>query len=127
VLLPVLIAPALGLLLLGVTYGPVLFLSSAIVFGAGFGLMYPAFASYVIAHVPARRRGAAFGAIIAAFDTGLGTGSTVMGSLIETFGFRPAYLVAGALAVFAVPYFLVAERLVWGHRRAGIEDSRSHD
>jgi MFS family permease len=123
VLLPVLVAPALGLLLLGVTYGRTLFLCSAIIFGAGFGLMYPAFAAYVIAHVPAARRGAAFGAIIAAFDTGLGTGSTVMGSLIESFGFRPAYLVAGALAVLAVPYFLVAERLVWGNR--SIEDWRS--
>ena len=113
VLLPVLVMPAVGLLLLGVTYGPALFLTAAIVFGAGFGLMYPAFAAYVIEHVPAARRGAAFGAIIAAFDTGLGTGSTVMGSLIEAFGYRPAYLGAGALAVLAVPYFLVAERLVW--------------
>lgn len=113
VLLPVLVMPAAGLLLLGVTYGPALFLTAAIVFGAGFGLMYPAFAAYVIEHVPAARRGAAFGAIIAAFDTGLGTGSTVMGSLIEAFGYRPAYLVAGALAVLAVPYFLIAERLVW--------------
>jgi len=113
VLLPVLVMPAVGLLMLGVTYGPALFLTSAIVFGAGFGLMYPAFAAYVIEHVPAARRGAAFGAIIAAFDTGLGTGSTVMGSLIEAFGYRPAYLGAGALAVLAVPYFLVAEKLVW--------------
>jgi MFS family permease len=113
VLLPVLVMPAAGLLLLGITYGPGLFLTAAIVFGAGFGLMYPAFAAYVIEHVPAARRGAAFGAIIAAFDTGLGTGSTVMGSLIEAFGYRPAYLGAGALAVLAVPYFLIAERLVW--------------
>ena len=36
-----------------------------------------------------------------------------MGSLIEAFGYRPAYLGAGALAVLAVPYFLVAEKLVW--------------
>jgi MFS family permease len=113
VLLPVLVMPAAGLLMLGVTHGPALFLASAIVFGAGFGLMYPAFAAYVIEHVPAARRGAAFGAIIAAFDTGLGTGSTVMGSVIEAFGYRSAFLGAGALAILAVPYFLVAEKLVW--------------
>lgn len=116
VLLPVLVMPAIGLLLLGITYGPVMFVTSGVVFGAGFGLMYPAFAAYVITHVPVARRGAAFGAIIAAFDTGLGTGSTVMGSFIQEYGFRPAYLVAGALAVLAVPYFLVAERLVWGRQ-----------
>ena len=118
VLLPVLVLPAAGLLLLGMAYGPVVFLTAAIVFGAGFGLMYPAFAAYVITHVPAVRRGAAFGAIIAAFDTGLGTGSTVMGSLIQAFGFRAAYLGAGALAGLAVPYFLVAEKLVWGRKPA---------
>jgi MFS family permease len=117
VLLPVLVMPAIGLLLLGITYGPLMFVTSGVVFGAGFGLMYPAFAAYVITHVPAARRGAAFGAIIAAFDTGLGTGSTVMGSFIQEYGFRPAYLGAGALAVFAVPYFLVAERFVWGRQK----------
>jgi len=108
VLLPVLVMPAIGLLLLGITYGPVMFVTSGVVFGAGFGLMYPAFAAYVITHVPVARRGAAFGAIIAAFDTGLGTGSTVMGTFIQEYGFRPAYLSAGALAVLAVPYFLIA-------------------
>lgn len=117
VLIPTLVMPAIGLLLLGITYGPVMFVTSGVVFGAGFGLMYPAFAAYVITHVPVARRGAAFGAIIAAFDTGLGTGSTVMGTLIQEYGFRPAYVGAGALAVLAVPYFLVAERLVWGRQR----------
>jgi MFS family permease len=117
VLLPVLVMPAIGLLLLGFTYGPVMFVTSGVVFGAGFGLMYPAFAAYVITHVPVARRGAAFGAIIAAFDTGLGTGSTVMGTLIQEYGFRPAYFGAGALAVLAVPYFLVAERFVWGRQK----------
>ena len=117
VLLPVLVMPAIGLLLLGVTYGPVMFVTSGVVFGAGFGLMYPAFAAYVITHVPVARRGAAFGAIIAAFDTGLGTGSSVMGWLIQEYGFRPAYFGAGALAVLAVPYFLVAERFVWGRQK----------
>jgi len=117
VLLPVLVMPAIGLLLLGITYGPVMFVTSGVVFGAGFGLMYPAFAAYVITHVPVARRGAAFGAIIAAFDTGLGTGSTVMGTFIQEYGFRPAYLSAGALAVLAVPYFLIAERFVWGRQK----------
>lgn len=116
VLLPVLVMPAVGLLLLGITYGPLMFVTSGVVFGAGFGLMYPAFAAYVITHVPVARRGAAFGAIIAAFDTGLGTGSTVMGTFIQEYGFRPAYLGAGALAVLAVPYFLIAERMVWGRQ-----------
>ena len=37
--------------------------------------------------ISAARRGAAFGAILAAFDTGIGTGSTTVGWLIEHYGF----------------------------------------
>ena len=51
-------------------------IASAIVFGVGFGTAYPVFVAYVMRDVSAARRGAAFGAILAAFDTGIGTGST---------------------------------------------------
>ena len=49
----------------------------------------------------AERRGAAFGAILAAFDTGIGTGSTGMGWLIQHYGFAAAFGVAAALSVRA--------------------------
>ena len=44
-----------------------------------FGSAFPVFTAYVMQRVDPRRRGAAHGAIIAAFDTGIGTGSTSMG------------------------------------------------
>ena len=102
--------PAAGLLLLGLTTGPVMFGIAAIVFGAGFGLIYPSYTSYVLQHVHFARRGAAFGAMLAAFDTGVGTGSTLVGWLIHRLGYRGAFLVAGMLASLALPYFLVAEK-----------------
>ena len=37
------------------------------------------------------RRGAAFGGILAAFDTGIGTGSVAAGWIVEHYGFRTAY------------------------------------
>jgi MFS family permease len=82
---------------------------SALVFGAGFGTAYPVFAAHVIHRVDAARRGAAFGSILAGFDTGIGTGSIVTGLLIERFGFRAAFAGAAGLALLAIPYFLVAE------------------
>ena len=54
-------------------------IASAVVFGVGFGTAYPVYVGYVMQGVDADRRGAAFGAILAAFDTGIGTGSTSMG------------------------------------------------
>jgi MFS family permease len=110
VLLPALAVPALGLGVLSVARGETAFLCAAALFGAGFGLIYPAFAAYVMGHVPAHRRGAAFGAMIAAFDMGIGTGSSILGWVISGHGFRVAFAGAGLLSLLAVPYFLAAER-----------------
>jgi MFS family permease len=110
VLLRSLLAPPIGLALLAVAQGRVSFAAAALVFGAGFGLMYPSFTAYVMAHVSSTRRGAAFGAMLAAFDTGIGTGSSAMGWLIHQVGFRWAFGAAAAIAALAVPVFLFAER-----------------
>ncbi len=109
-LLPCLVAPPVGLLLLALAQGTGSFLTAALVFGAGFGLMYPAYTAYVMVHVPQSRRGAAFGAMLAAFDTGIGTGSSAMGWLIHHVGFRWAFGVAATLAALSLPAFLYAER-----------------
>jgi MFS family permease len=110
VLLPSLVVPAAGLLLLSMASGTVSLVLAAVVFGAGFGLMYPSFTAYVIGHVPMWRRGAAFGAILAAFDTGVGSGSSVLGWMINGYGYRTAFGFSAAVAALALPYFVLAER-----------------
>ena len=112
VLIPCLILPAVGLLLSAAAQGRMSLILAALVFGAGFGLMHPSFTSYVLAHVPARRRGAAFGAMLAAFDTGIGTGASLLGLVIHLYGFRVAWLLAAFLAALSVPYFLFVERRI---------------
>src|SRR4029079_14312289 len=107
-LLPCLVLIAAGLSLLAVGGSRVWLVSSAILFGAGFGTAYPAFVGYVMRNVPAARRGAAFGAILACFDTGIGTGSTSMGWIIEHYAFPRAFGTAALLAALALPYFLIA-------------------
>ena len=104
----VLIASGMALLALGGTRGWMI--ASAIVFGLGFGTAYPSYVGYVMQDVSAQRRGAAFGALLAAFDTGIGTGSTAMGWIIQRFGFSTAFGVAAALAALALPYFLFTDR-----------------
>jgi MFS family permease len=111
-LLPCLGLTALGLTLLSLSQGRVMFVVSAIVFGSGFGLVYPAYTAYIMKRIPPWRRGAAFGAMLAAFDTGVGSGSTVMGWLIHQMGFRPAFGIAAALAALSLPYFLFAEKRI---------------
>jgi MFS family permease len=91
-------------------------LTSAIIFGTGYGTAYPAFVGYVMQGVAAERRGAAFGAILAAFDTGIGSGSTSLGWLIERYGYQPAFGAAALLSALALPYFLITDRIL-GYRR----------
>jgi MFS family permease len=109
------ILPSLALIVLGFAVLPFAttrarMVAAAVVYGLGLGNAYPAYAAYVTRHVDAGRRGAAFGAILAAFDTGIGTGSIVMGGIIQSFGFAAAFAFAAALSALAIPYFLRAER-----------------
>lgn len=110
VFLPCLGLVALSLAMLAMTPGRTGLIISALTFGVGFGLAYPAFAAYVMEHVDDTRRGAAFGTMIAAFDTGIGTGSTTMGWLIQEHGYAAAFGVAAVLAACAAPYFLAVDR-----------------
>lgn len=110
VLLPCLGLVTLSLAMMATTPGRTGLVISALVFGVGFGLAYPAFAAYVMQHVDDSRRGAAFGTMIAAFDTGIGAGSTTMGWLIQESGYAAAFGVAAVLAALAAPYFLAVDR-----------------
>ena len=104
----VLIAWGLGVLALHGSRGSLV--TSALVFGLGFGTAYPTFIAYVMRDVDARRRGAAFGAVLLAFDTGVGSGSTATGWLIQRFGFSAAFGTAAVLSAVALPYFLLVDR-----------------
>ena len=110
VFVPCLFLIACGLAILAFGGSRTLLIASAIVFGTGFGVAYPTYVGYVMHGVSAQRRGAAFGAVLAAFDTGIGTGSTVMGWLIGRHSFGAAFAVAAALAALALPYFLFIDR-----------------
>jgi MFS family permease len=109
-----------GLALLAVRGTLVSVVVSAIVFGVGFGTAYPVFVAYVMRDVDPGRRGAAFGAILAAFDTGIGTGSTTVGWLIQRFGFPVGFGTAAVLSAIALPYFLFVDRKLQATTRVAI-------
>jgi MFS family permease len=110
VFVPCLVLITIGLACLAVGGTLPWMITSAIVFGAGFGTAYPVFVGYIMTGVSPARRGAGFGAILAAFDTGIGTGSTTIGFLISRIGFANAFGVAAALSALALPYFIVMDR-----------------
>jgi MFS family permease len=110
VFLPCLGLIVVGLALLALDGSRRGLIGAAIVFGTGLGSAYPAYVAHVMHHVEDARRGAAFGSILAAFDTGIGTGSVVTGWIAERAGFPTAYGVAAVLATFALPFFLLTEK-----------------
>jgi MFS family permease len=109
-LIPCLLLIAVGLAMLPLSTGRNSLVASALVFGAGFGSAYTVFVAHVLKHVDPRRRGAAFGSILAAFDTGIGTGSIGIGFLSQRYGFGVGFGVAALLAALALPYFLAVEK-----------------
>jgi len=118
VFVPCLVLITAGLTCLAFSGSKSSMIVSAILFGTGFGTAYPVYVGYVMRDVSAARRGAAFGAILAAFDTGVGTGSTSMGWLIQHHGFQSAFGVAAALSAVALPYFLTMDRVLKADTRS---------
>jgi MFS family permease len=118
-----LIPPLLGLIVIGVATlmfadRRAIFMVSAVTFGLGFGSAYPIFVAHLMHHVAEHRRGATFGALIGAFDTGIGTGSIALGSIVQHSGYRAAWATCAALAICAIPYFLLMEpRMINGLRQ----------
>lgn len=79
--------------------------AAALIYGLGFSAIGPAFTAYVVARVPEARRGSAFGANLAAFDSGIGCGSILFGPVVARLGFAAAFGGAAVLALCALPYF----------------------
>lgn len=70
----------------------------AVIYGVGYGAIYPALSALVVLMTPMTQRGAALGFFTAAFDLGASAG-TMLGGLSEFFGFQAVYLF-GALLPF---------------------------
>jgi predicted MFS family arabinose efflux permease len=62
--------------------------------------------------------------MIAAFDTGIGTGSIAMGWMVERLGFRLAFVVAAVMVAAAIPYFLLVEKR-FGYRADALTSTPS--
>lgn len=115
VLVPCLALASAGYAILAIEGGRLWLALAAIVFGVGFGSTYSVFLAYVMAHIDASRRAAAFGGVLAAVDTGIGTGSMLLGWVIDHVGFSAAYGAASLVSLCSIPYLLlVATRVLRG-------------
>lgn len=73
---------------------------SALLFGAGYSMVHTLINAKLLESVDPKRRGSAFGALLFAFDTGIGLGSFSLGWIIGHHGYRLGWAL-GALAMLA--------------------------
>src|SRR5262245_17657458 len=101
---------AVGAGLLAISPRLPILVASATLFGFCFASACPVFAAYVLDQVDSRRRGASFGSMLLAMNTGIGFGSILFGFIIERSGYRTAFVLASLLALGSIPYFGFAEK-----------------
>lgn len=100
---PSIVLAAAGLALVPYQHDAAGLALAGLVFGAGFSTLYPAFSSLMLSRVAPERHGAAFGAMLAAFDVGIGTGSLAFGPLVTRAGVEAAFLTGAVLAFASWP------------------------
>ena len=86
--------------------------AAAALFGAGFGGAYPAFMTWVLGRTDPRHRAATFGSVLLALDTGIGTGSLLVGRIGDLAGLRTAFFAAAGAAALALPAYLLTRGLL---------------
>jgi MFS family permease len=90
------------------------FIASAAIFGGAWGTAYPAFAAFIMQNTDPERRARSFGSIVWAFDTGIATGSLLVGSIGQRWGLGTAFLASAAVSCLALPIFTVTSRRLIG-------------
>src|SRR5512133_337905 len=100
--LPAMLAGALvGMVLLAaLPGGTARHVASAIIYGAGYSMVHTLLNAKLLETADPKRRGSAFGALLFAFDSGIGLGSFGLGWVIGSYGYRLGWAL-GALAILA--------------------------
>jgi MFS family permease len=109
-LIPCFVLTALSLFLVSLATTRALLVLSAALYAVSYGNIYSFFVAHLLPHVSPERRGGAFGSLLAALDTGIGTGSMALGFLADRAGYPQAFRVAAGLAALSLPVFLLIER-----------------
>ncbi|MDD2457401.1 MAG: MFS transporter [Eubacteriales bacterium] len=102
-----LLIPALAILI--ASCHPILFYSSAVLYGAGFGLAFPLMNTVVFKRCPPQARGRANATFYLALDLGIGAGTILLGYMAKWLQLEAVFVTALVVAILA---FLVAPRLL---------------
>ena len=99
VVLPAFAFFSIGLIMLALANGAVLFLCSAIFIGIGYGTLTTSFQSLAVQSTTHQRSGYATATYFTLFDLGIAVGSYILGIIAVGFSYEMVYYIAAALLV----------------------------
>lgn len=108
IIYPGIIVFSIGLIVLGFSNIPSIFLLSAVLIGLGYGSIAPSFQTLAINAAAPARKGMATATYFMFFDIGIGLGSFVLGIVTAKTSFHSMYILSAliVLATTAIYYFL---------------------
>jgi MFS family permease len=100
-----------GLVLLAALPGGTLrHVVSALLYGAGYSMLHTLLNAKLLESADPKRRGSAFGALLFAFDAGIGLGSFSLGWTIGHYGYRTGWALGALALIVALPLTLRLSR-----------------
>jgi len=93
-----------SILLLLVTISPIILISSGILFGLGFGIVYPSLVLLLVERINQKNRGTALGVMIAAGDIGNALSTTILGAVAEHLGYTALFSTIALLLAVCIYY-----------------------
>ena len=93
-----------GILLLLVTISPIILIASGILFGLGFGIVYPSLVLLLVQCINQKNRGTALGILIAAGDIGNALSSAILGVIAEHLGYVALFSTTALLLAVCTYY-----------------------
>jgi len=95
-----------GLTVIALSGNIVLLFAGIFIYALGFAYLPTTLSALLLDHTPASDRGAALGIFMAVFDIGIGLGGIALGPLADLWNYTTMYLVAAAIALVGLVFFL---------------------
>ncbi|HET9541247.1 MAG TPA: MFS transporter [Candidatus Limnocylindria bacterium] len=110
VLIPALIALALGNVVLATSPTTASLIAAAALLGTGNSMLYPTLVALVVDRTPVSERGLAIGTLSGAWDVGVFIGAPLIALLVESRGYSAGFLASALTIVAGLGAFLASER-----------------
>lgn len=110
VVMPSLLLSSAALLIIFFAHSVAAFSVAAVLYGAGYGSLIPAFTALAVQNSPPNRRGAANATFYIALDMGIGGGSIALGYAANFAGASSSFLISSALMLASFFLFLLFNR-----------------